>query len=122
MRIFDSLLIEGSKILHRVALALFKVAEQDVLRANDTPDVAIALQKVTRSAYDRDELMRVATRKIGPLSRKTIEKLRAAARAEFGFDVKATKRPASGSSPVRTVLSMHKVLSHMRNLFWLRGA
>jgi hypothetical protein len=106
VRIFDSLLIEGSKMLHRIALALFQLAEKDVMCARDTVEVSTALQKVTRSAYNRDELMRIATSKIGPLSRKLLEKLRAVARVELGFDTKAKVGRPSGSSSVRAVLHL----------------
>ena len=43
-RVFDVLLLEGSKMLHRVALAVFKLAEPHLLRCRDTVACANALR------------------------------------------------------------------------------
>jgi hypothetical protein len=100
-RIFDSLLLEGSKILHRIALAVFKLSGAQLLQANDTFECSMVLQTVTRSCFDRDLLMRIATRKIGSLTSKELVGLRAAARMQLGVQQKPMVTVASNSSQVR---------------------
>ena len=98
-RIFDSLLLEGSKVLHRVALAFFILAEPRILQARDTPDVAEALQEVTRSCTDRDLLMRLATKKVRAFSRKELEARRDEASVALGMQRKpkaVVESPDSG--------------------------
>ena len=97
-RIFDSLLLEGSKVLHRVALAFFILAEPAVLRVSDTPDVAAALQHVTRGCLNRDLLMRVACRKVRNFSGKELEAMRDEASAALQIDRKPKHTVPSDST------------------------
>jgi TBC1 domain family member 6 len=97
-RIFDSLLVEGSKILHRVGLAIFKVAARQLLKATDTVEASEALQRITRNLFDRDQLMKIATQKIGRLRRKDLERLRTEARADLEQPAVSKAQAAHGST------------------------
>ena len=76
VRVFDALLFEGSKILHRVALSMFKLTEPRLLQASDTMAAALSLRSAALRMHDRDLIMRTAVRRVGPLSQATIDKLR----------------------------------------------
>jgi hypothetical protein len=76
VRVFDALLLEGSKVLHRVALALLTLCEAQLIKAQDTVEFAAVLRAATRRMHDRDLLMKTATKKIGPLPMASIEQLR----------------------------------------------
>eukprot|EP00892_Ulva_mutabilis_P000390 jgi/Ulvmu1/10351/UM061_0034.1 len=84
-RVFDALLLEGSKVLHRVALAVFKLAEPHLLRCRDTVACANALRVMLRHMHDRDALIRTALRRVGSLPMATIVKLRAAQAPDTGL-------------------------------------
>ena len=84
-RLFDALLLEGSKVLHRVALAVFKLAEPHLLRCRDTVACANALRVMLRHTHDRDALMRTALRRVGSLPMATIDRLRAAQSPDYGL-------------------------------------
>jgi TBC1 domain family member 6 len=100
-RIFDALLLEGSKILHRVALAMFKLAAPRLLAAQDTVEASDALQATARHIVNHDMLMQLATsRKIGRLRRKDIEKLRAEARTELQPPPQPRKSAAANGKQV----------------------
>lgn len=76
VRLFDALLNEGSKVLHRAALAAFKMHEQQLLQQPDVMEIATTLRRATQQMHDRDLFMKVACKRIGSLSRKTLNSLR----------------------------------------------
>lgn len=59
-RVWDSLLEEGSKILYRVALALLKLHEPELLRQDNPGDLINCLRHCTQRCHDRDKLMKVS--------------------------------------------------------------
>jgi TBC1 domain family member 6 len=101
-RIFDALLLEGSKMLHRIGLAVFKLAAPQLMKVDDTVAAAEVLQRTTRHLVDHDELMLLATKRIGRLRRKYLEQLRAVARAELGLP---RPKPAASATPRSAVRS-----------------
>ena len=58
-RVWDALLFEGPKVLYRVALALLKGCEAQLLAVNNTGDLISDIKEAARSAHDRDALMKV---------------------------------------------------------------
>lgn len=58
-RVWDSLLEEGSKILYRVALALLKLHEPELLCQDNPGDLINCLRHCTQRCHDRDKLMKV---------------------------------------------------------------
>ncbi|KAK1274052.1 hypothetical protein QJS04_geneDACA008100 [Acorus gramineus] len=76
MRIWDVLFNEGANVLFRAALAIFKMKEEELLRAHQIGDVINILQQTTHDMYDPDELLTVAFDKIGSMTTNTIAKQR----------------------------------------------
>eukprot|EP00898_Chlorokybus_atmophyticus_P001812 jgi/Chlat1/2631/Chrsp178S02475 len=76
MRVWDVLFSEGSKVLFRVALALFKLNEAALLACQHVGDVIKTLNTAARRAHDRDLLLKTAFDTVGHLSMSAIWKTR----------------------------------------------
>ncbi|XP_042500347.1 growth hormone-regulated TBC protein 1-like [Macadamia integrifolia] len=76
MRVWDVLFNEGAKVIFHVALAIFKMKEEELLMAHQVGDVISILQKTTHHLFDPDELLTVAFDKIGSMTTNTITKQR----------------------------------------------
>ncbi|GAB2233753.1 hypothetical protein Droror1_Dr00002982 [Drosera rotundifolia] len=76
MRVWDILFDEGAKVLFNVALAIFKMKEDELLLTQHVGDVIYILQKTTHHLFDPDELLEVAFDKIGSMTTYTISKER----------------------------------------------
>ncbi|KAG6787220.1 uncharacterized protein [Populus alba] len=76
LRVWDVLFYEGAKVLFHVALAIFKMKEEELLLTHHVGDVINILQKTTHHLFDPDELLTVAFDKIGSMTTNTISKER----------------------------------------------
>ncbi|KAL8144736.1 hypothetical protein AgCh_003076 [Apium graveolens] len=76
LRVWDVLFYEGAKVLFHVALAIFKMKEEELLVAQHVGDVINILQMTTHHLFDPDELLTVAFDKIGSLTITNISKQR----------------------------------------------
>ncbi|KAJ7964750.1 TBC1 domain family member 2A [Quillaja saponaria] len=76
LRVWDVLFNEGAKVLFHVALAIFKMKEEELLLTHHVGDVINILQKTTHHLFDPDELLTVAFDKIGSMTTNTISKER----------------------------------------------
>ncbi|KNA24542.1 hypothetical protein SOVF_014700 [Spinacia oleracea] len=76
MRVWDVLFYEGAKVLFHVALAIFKMKEDELLLSHHVGDVINILQKTTHHMFDPDDLLTVAFDKIGSMTTNTISKQR----------------------------------------------
>eukprot|EP00250_Pteridium_aquilinum_P005691 c15744_g1_i1 orf=358-1620(-) len=76
LRVWDVLFNEGAKVLFRVALALFKMKEEELLATQQVCEVVSILQTATRHSYDPDALLKVAFEKLGSMTTHTIAKHR----------------------------------------------
>lgn len=76
LRVWDVLFYEGAKVLLHVALAIFKMKEDELLMTHHVGDVINILQKATHHMFDPDELLTVAFDKIGFMMTRTISKQR----------------------------------------------
>lgn len=70
LRVWDVLFSEGAKFLFTVALAIFKMNEEELLNTHNVGDMIKMLQRATIYLYNPDELLMVAFDKISPV--KTI--------------------------------------------------
>lgn len=68
LRIWDMFLNEGSKVLFRIAAALFKVYEKDLLAVKDAGDLFTALRKVGKDVVDADILIAAAYKSYQPIN------------------------------------------------------
>ncbi|CAI9772600.1 unnamed protein product [Fraxinus pennsylvanica] len=76
LRVWDVLFYEGAKALFNVALAIFKMNEEELLMAHHIGDVINIIQRTTHHLFDPDELLTVAFDKIGFMTTTTISKER----------------------------------------------
>ncbi|KAK4369384.1 hypothetical protein RND71_013176 [Anisodus tanguticus] len=76
LRVWDVLFYEGAKVLFHVALAIFKMNEEELLVAHHVGDVISVIQRSTHHLFDPDELLTVAFDKVGFMTTTTISKQR----------------------------------------------
>ncbi|EPS70214.1 hypothetical protein M569_04547, partial [Genlisea aurea] len=76
LRVWDVLFYEGANVLFNVALAIFKMNEDELLIAHQVGDVISIVQRSTHHLFDPDELLTVAFEKIGSMTTTTISKQR----------------------------------------------
>ncbi|KAL2493791.1 Ypt/Rab-GAP domain of gyp1p superfamily protein [Forsythia ovata] len=76
LRVWDVLFYEGAKVLFNVALAIFKMNEDELLMAHHVGDVINIIHRTTHHLFDPDELLTVAFDKIGFMTTTTISKER----------------------------------------------
>ncbi|KAF2284844.1 hypothetical protein P3X46_012104 [Hevea brasiliensis] len=76
LRVWDVLFFEGAKVLFHVALAIFKMKEEELLLTHHVGDVINILQKTTHHLFDPDDLLTVAFDNVGSMTTKTISKQR----------------------------------------------
>ncbi|KAJ8554578.1 hypothetical protein K7X08_025256 [Anisodus acutangulus] len=76
LRVWDVLFYEGAKVLFHVALAIFKMNEEESLVAHHVGDVISIIQRSTHHLFDPDELLTVAFDKVGFMTTTTISKQR----------------------------------------------
>ncbi|XP_031489388.1 uncharacterized protein LOC116256970 isoform X8 [Nymphaea colorata] len=62
MRVWDVLFNEGVNVLFRVALAIFKMKEEELLSVNHVGDVISILHTTAHHLFDPDELLTLLTR------------------------------------------------------------
>ncbi|GMJ00658.1 hypothetical protein like AT3G07890 [Hibiscus trionum] len=76
LRVWDVLFYEGAKVLFHVALAIFKMNENELLLTHQVGDIISILQRTTHHLFDPDELLTVAFDEIGFMTTNTISKQR----------------------------------------------
>ncbi|KAJ4980330.1 hypothetical protein NE237_031167 [Protea cynaroides] len=76
MRVWDVLFNEGAKVIFHVALALFKMKEEELLMANQVGDVINIIHRTAHHLFDPDDLLTVAFDKIGSMTTNTLTKQR----------------------------------------------
>jgi len=60
VRIFDCFLLEGEKIIYRVALALFKLKEKNIIKKKNFEDVMEILKSINNETKNPDLLLQTA--------------------------------------------------------------
>ncbi|XAR55304.1 hypothetical protein NMG60_11035342 [Bertholletia excelsa] len=76
LRVWDVLFYEGATVLFHIALAIFKMKEEELLMVHHVGDVINILQTTTHHLFDPDELLTVAFDKIGSMKITAISKER----------------------------------------------
>eukprot|EP01026_Neomeris_dumetosa_P017890 TRINITY_DN1696_c0_g1_i1.p1 TRINITY_DN1696_c0_g1~~TRINITY_DN1696_c0_g1_i1.p1 ORF type:complete len:380 (-),score=42.32 TRINITY_DN1696_c0_g1_i1:442-1581(-) len=98
-RVWDSLFYEGPKVLFRVALALLKQIESDLLNINDPGELMRMVRNTASKQHNRNLLMKCAFDQIGSLSMARIDNWREAKRQVVDEEMRAreqTKNPSNG--------------------------
>ena len=60
LRVWDAFLLEGQKVLHRVGLAMLRVAEARLLQCQDQQELLCTLQEEQAGCFDCERLMTLA--------------------------------------------------------------
>lgn len=68
MRVWDVLFNEGARVLFRIALAFFKIKEDDLLSKRNIGEIINTFHQTTRGLYDPDMLLKVAFEKLGVMT------------------------------------------------------
>ncbi|GBF96307.1 hypothetical protein Rsub_09102 [Raphidocelis subcapitata] len=97
-RVWDALLLEGPKILFRVALALLKSNEDALLSNGSAGELTLAARAAAAGAHDRDALMRVAFEGVGGLPMAVIERARGQGSREVEAEARERDAARSGSA------------------------
>ena len=76
LRVWDTFFSEGSKVLFRYALAIFKLFEEDLMKFDNPGPVFDFFRKFPKSKFDLQKVIHVAFVQLNPFSMKLIESKR----------------------------------------------
>ncbi|CAL8300620.1 unnamed protein product [Arctogadus glacialis] len=77
LRVWDAFLYEGTKVLFRYALALFKYKEEDILKIHDNVEIYQYLRFFTKTVTDGRKLTSIAFTVMNPFPGRTLRHRRA---------------------------------------------
>ncbi|XP_033869102.3 TBC1 domain family member 2A-like [Acipenser ruthenus] len=76
LRVWDAFLYEGTKVIFRYALALFKYKEEDILKIHDNLEIYLYLRFFTKTISDGRKLMNIAFNDMNPFPMKLLKNRR----------------------------------------------
>ncbi|MBN3279552.1 TBD2A protein, partial [Polyodon spathula] len=76
LRVWDAFLYEGTKVIFRYALALFKYNEEDILKIHDNLEIYQYLRFFTKTISDGRKLMNIAFNDMNPFPMKLLKNRR----------------------------------------------
>ncbi|XP_059781122.1 TBC1 domain family member 2A isoform X1 [Balaenoptera ricei] len=80
LQVWDAFLYEGTKVVFRYALAIFKYNEEEILRLQDGLEIYQYLRFFTKTICDSRKLMNIAFNDMNPFPKKQLRQLRMAHR------------------------------------------
>lgn len=83
LRVWDAFLYEGTKVIFRYALAIFKYNEEEILRIHDSVEIYQYLRFFTRMIVDGRKLMNIAFNDLNPFPMKLLRNRRRIHRGEL---------------------------------------
>ncbi|XP_038026383.1 TBC1 domain family member 2A [Anas platyrhynchos] len=83
LRVWDAFLYEGTKVIFRYALAIFKYNEEEILRIHDNVEIYQYLRFFTRMIVDGRKLMNIAFNELNPFPMKLLRNRRTMHREEL---------------------------------------
>ncbi|NXF88923.1 TBD2A protein, partial [Eubucco bourcierii] len=83
LRVWDAFLYEGSKVIFRYALAIFKYKEEEILRIHDSVEIYQYLHLFTRMIMDGRKLMNIAFNDLNPFPMEVLRARRSTHREEL---------------------------------------
>ncbi|KGL85193.1 TBC1 domain family member 2A, partial [Tinamus guttatus] len=83
LRVWDAFLYEGTKVIFRYALAIFKYNEEEILRIHDNVEIYQYLRFFTRMIVDGRKLMNIAFNDLNPFPMKLLRNRRTMHREEM---------------------------------------
>ncbi|XP_037348936.1 TBC1 domain family member 2A isoform X1 [Talpa occidentalis] len=76
LRVWDAFLYEGTKVLFRYALAIFKYNEEEILRLQDSLEIYQYMRLFTKTICNSRKLMNIAFNDMNPFPMKQLQQLR----------------------------------------------
>ncbi|KFV66677.1 TBC1 domain family member 2A, partial [Dryobates pubescens] len=88
LRVWDAFLYEGTKVIFRYALAIFKYNEEEILRIHDSVEIYQYLRFFTRMITDGRKLMNIAFNDLNPFPMKVLRNRRSVHREELEAELR----------------------------------
>ncbi|XP_076996295.1 TBC1 domain family member 2A isoform X1 [Tamandua tetradactyla] len=88
LRVWDAFLYEGTKVVFRYALAIFKYNEKEILRLQDSLEIYQYLRFFTKTICNSQKLMSIAFNDMNPFPMKQLRQLRAAHRERLEAELR----------------------------------
>ncbi|NXN11010.1 TBD2A protein, partial [Indicator maculatus] len=88
LRVWDAFLYEGTKVIFRYALAIFKYNEEEILRIRDSVEIYQYLRFFTRMITDGRKLMNIAFNDLNPFPMKVLRNRRSVHREELEAELR----------------------------------
>lgn len=76
LQVWDAFLYEGTKVVFRYALAIFKYNEEEILRLQDSLEIYQYLRFFTKTICNSRKLMNIAFNDMNPFPKKQLQQLR----------------------------------------------
>ncbi|XP_075706125.1 TBC1 domain family member 2A [Rhinoderma darwinii] len=83
LRVWDAFLYEGTKVIFRYALAIFKYNEEEILKLTEETEIYQYLSFFTKTICDGRKLMNIAFNEMNPFPMKLVRNRRAAHMEKF---------------------------------------
>ncbi|XP_045418575.1 TBC1 domain family member 2A isoform X1 [Lemur catta] len=91
-RVWDAFLYEGTKVVFRYALAIFKYNEEEILRLQDGLEIYQYLRLFTKTICNSRKLMNIAFNDMNPFSMKQLQQLRTAHQERLESELRELER------------------------------
>ncbi|KAJ1219215.1 hypothetical protein NDU88_006784 [Pleurodeles waltl] len=92
LRIWDAFLYEGTKVIFRYALAIFKYNEEEILRKHETTEIYQYLASFTQTICDGRKLTNIAFNEMNPFPMKQLRNRRAAHMEKLKAELRELER------------------------------
>ncbi|XP_048193673.1 TBC1 domain family member 2A isoform X2 [Perognathus longimembris pacificus] len=92
LRVWDAFLYEGTKVVFRYALAIFKYNEEAILRLQDGLEIYQYLRFFTKTICDSRKLMNIAFNDMNPFPMRQLQQRRAAHRERLEAELRELER------------------------------
>ncbi|XP_014441484.1 LOW QUALITY PROTEIN: TBC1 domain family member 2A [Tupaia chinensis] len=92
LRVWDAFLYEGTKVVFRYALAIFKYNEEEILRLQDGLEIYQYLRFFTKTICNSRKLMDIAFTDMNPFRMRQLQQLRAAHRERLEAELRELER------------------------------
>ncbi|XP_006863253.1 PREDICTED: TBC1 domain family member 2A [Chrysochloris asiatica] len=92
LRVWDAFLYEGTKVVFRYALAIFKYNEEEILRLQDGLEIYQYLRFFTKTIFNSRKLMNIAFNDMNPFRMKQLRQLRMVHRERLEAELRQLER------------------------------
>jgi len=98
VRVWDSLFVEGNKILFRLALAIFHLNTKAILKCSEMGDLIRHVSSMSSDLFDSDMLLKTCFYEIGSLSKTLLSKERSNCKKVVEKELADLERARASSS------------------------